>query len=84
MLQPDTYQTRDERLAGDQRASGSVFSGSIPRSRMAFAALAAGSAPQWTSETSVAVAMCAGSISNSARRSSRVLLRPKPSVPSAT
>ena len=40
-----------------------------------------GSAPQRASATIVAAAMCGGSISNSARRSSRVSLRPKPSVP---
>ena len=64
-----------------QSASGSIFSGSIPSSRMALAAFDAGSAPQRARATIVAAAMCAGSISKRARRSSRVSLRPKPSVP---
>ena len=43
----------------------------------------AGMAPHRASETIVAAAMCGGSISNRARRFSRVSLRPKPSVPRA-
>ena len=42
------------------------------------------SEPQRLSDASVAAAMWAGSISKSARRSSRVPLRPNPSVPRAT
>ena len=63
-----TYQTHDEHgaHAGPQRASGSVLSGSMPSSRIALAPRAAGSAPQRTSPTRVAAAMCGGSISNSA------------------
>ena len=58
-------------LRVDARARGSPW----PPSRRS----ARRSAP---APTSVAAAMCGGSISNSARRFSRVSLRPKPSVPS--
>ena len=56
----------------------------MPSSRIALAALAGAMAPQRARETRVAAAMWGGSISNSARRSSRVPLRPNPSVPSDT